>query len=250
MRLVYMVPRVGIGRAELTQRVMMLRAWAAPGTAVDIIDIPTGPASIESMVEEYLSIPEMLKTVLTKEQEGYDAAIVGCFGDPGLDAMRELTTRMPIVGPGEASLHVAAMLGYRFSIVAITQSVVIGTYHHADRVGLRARLASVRVVDTPVLELQENRRATLGRVREACQRCLDEDHADVIVLGCMTMAFMDVAKELSHELGVPVINVAQTALKAAEMLVALGLSHSKACYLLPPKLASGQVTRAIDLLVP
>lgn len=44
------------GKAELARRGNLLVQYAAPGTNVDIVDVPQGPASIESMYEEYLSI--------------------------------------------------------------------------------------------------------------------------------------------------------------------------------------------------
>jgi len=114
MRLIYIVPgpmgRTPEGKAEVARRGKLLREFAAPRTEVDIVDVPRGPASIESMYEEYISIPATAERILEVEEQGYDAAIVGCFGDPGLDAYRELTD-MLVVGPGEASFLAAAMLG-------------------------------------------------------------------------------------------------------------------------------------------
>ena len=64
--------------------------------------VPEGPASIESMYEEYLSIPATARRAVELEQEGWEALILGCYGDPGLDALRELVS-IPVVGPGEAT---------------------------------------------------------------------------------------------------------------------------------------------------
>jgi Asp/Glu/hydantoin racemase len=48
-----------------------------------------------------------------------DAVIVGCFDDPGVDALRELATRTLVVGPGAAAMHVAGLLGGSFGIVTV-----------------------------------------------------------------------------------------------------------------------------------
>ena len=63
--------------------------------------------------------------------------------------------------------------------------------------------------------------------------------ADTIVLGCMSMGFMDVDGMLSDELGVPVVNPVRAALAFAEGLVRQGLKQSRAAYALPPKMAKG-----------
>ena len=189
MRIIYVVPgpmgRTPEGAEELARRGRVLREYAAPGTEVDIIDVPRGPASIESMYEEYISIPATAERVLEAEEEGYDAAIVGCFGDPGLDAFRELT-EMLVVGPGESSFLAAAMLGHSFSVVTVTASVIASTKREVRNAGVGDKLASVRVVETPVLELARDRGATLDKLVAEGRLALEVDGADTLVLGCMT----------------------------------------------------------------
>jgi allantoin racemase len=252
MRLIYIVPgamgRTPEGKAELARRGGLLREFAAPGTEVDIIDVPHGPASIESAYEEYISIPATTERVLEAEEQGYDAAIIGCFGDPGLDAYRELTD-MLVVGPGEASFLAAAMLGHAFSVITVTASVVAATRKQVRNAGLGAKLASVRVVDTPVLELARDRSATLEKLVAEGRRAVEDDGADTLVLGCMTMGFLGVAEELAARLEVPVVNPSRWCLKMAEALVAAGYRHSKRAYMTPPKLALGLVAGKRDLLV-
>ena len=64
-----------------------LQRYAAPDTEVDITDIPAGPGSIESMYEEYLSIPETVKKAHQLQADGWDGILLGCYGDPGLGAL-------------------------------------------------------------------------------------------------------------------------------------------------------------------
>ena len=96
------------------ERRAFLQARAFPGFEIGNIDRKDGPQTIESMYEEYLYIPIMIESVVQAEKEGYQAVITGCAGDPGLDAARELV-RIPVTGPGESGLILAAMLGFRFS---------------------------------------------------------------------------------------------------------------------------------------
>ncbi|MBC7810804.1 MAG: hypothetical protein H7175_06645, partial [Burkholderiales bacterium] len=61
MKILYLVPgpmgRTPEGKVELKRRGDMLKGYAAVDTQVGIDDVAEGPASIESMYEEYLSIP-------------------------------------------------------------------------------------------------------------------------------------------------------------------------------------------------
>ena len=68
---------------------------------------------------------------------------------------------------------------------------------------------------------------------EEGKRALKEDGAEVLVLGCTGMTGM--AERLSKELGVKVIDPLPTAVKFAETLVGLGLSHSKLAFPKPPE---------------
>lgn len=247
MRIVYVVPGP-MNDEEISRRGALLNQWAAQGVTVEIASVSEGPASIESMYEEYLSIPETAKLIYRLEQEGYDAAILGCAGDPGLDAYREITTGLTVIGPAAASFHTAALLGHRFSVLTVTDSTVPSSYELVQKAGLSGKLVSVKAVNIPVLELAKDRKATLNKLVEIGKMEL-ANGADTLVLGCMSMGFLNVAEEMQEILGIPVINPARNALKVAEAFVGAGYSHSKKAYMIPPKLATGKVKSLDELHV-
>lgn len=41
----------------------------------------------------------MVKESIRAEKEGYDAIVIYCFSDVGIDAIRE-NVRIPVIGPG------------------------------------------------------------------------------------------------------------------------------------------------------
>lgn len=239
MRIQYLIPgpmsKGPLGRSEMVRRQGLLADWAFAGTEVEVVDVPDGPASIESVYEELLAVPATCEGVLQAERDGFDAVIIGCFGDPGLEAARELVD-MPVIGPGEASLLLAAGLGHRTTIVTVLDSLVAASEQQAYRAGVLAKLASVRSAEIPVLSLMNDRAATLATVIEVGREAIRADRADSLVLGCMTMSFLGIAEEVSHELGVPVINAGRAALKTAESIVSQELAHSKRAFQTPPKL--------------
>lgn len=209
--------------------------YAAEGTQISVESLEQGPASIECELDEAICLSNFLRKAKQAEVEGHDAIICNCFGDPGVKAARELLS-VPVVGPGETSMHVAATLGQRFSVITILPNVVPHIQNLAAQCGLENRLASIRYVNISVLGLVERKRLT-SALYEEMLKAMKEDDAQVLVLGCTDM--LGVAKEMENRLRnqgyeVPVVAPLVTALKYAELLVSLGLRQSRLTYMSPP----------------
>lgn len=235
MKIAYVAPGV-MEEAELARRAALLQAWAAPDTEIAFHAVSEGPRSIESAYEEYLSVIPAAQKMVELEAQGFDAAILGCACDPGVNAMRELTQRMLIVGAGAASYLTATMLGNRFAVLTIDRSMIQTCYSLSHAAGCSEKLVAVEPVEIPVLELAQDRAGTLDRLAEIGGRILQEKRADTLVLGCMSMGFLNVAEALTERLGVPCVNPCKAALQFAQALTGMGLLHSKAAFPLPTKL--------------
>jgi len=227
--ILYLVPGVGMPEEEKKRREQLANSFLTHnGNRVVVDDVPTGPSSIESSVEEFMSVPGIL-TKLLEVQDRYDAMIIGCAGDPGLAPARELA-RIPVLGPIESSLAVAGMLGENFAIITVLDSIVPAIWHTLRAYGLEHKCASVRVVDCPVLDLAKKKDQVLAAFQEEAEKAVKQDRAASLVLGCMSMAFLLVDELVAGKVEVPVINPAKVSVKAAEMLVSLKLSQSRATY--------------------
>src|SRR3954447_12694552 len=165
-----------------------LQPFVGPGVTVEARRPADGPASIESMWEEYLSVPGLMQLAVALEREGFDAIVPGCFGDPGIDGIREVVT-IPVVGPGVPSMLVAANLGHRFGIVTVLENIVRPLENLALLAGVERKLASVRQIGIPVLALNGDREATFRQLVKVSRRSIEDDGADVLVLGCGTLSF-------------------------------------------------------------
>src|ERR1700755_250642 len=112
------------------------RAVARPGTEIVAVSPAMGPVSSESHYDEALAVPGLLQEIAKGErEEGIDAYVIACFGDPGLKAARELA-RGPVIGIAEAAMHLASMLGRSFSVVTTLARSRGRTWDLADRYGL------------------------------------------------------------------------------------------------------------------
>lgn len=237
IKLLYLVPGE-MQQEELFRRRDILRECVFEGTQLDAWDCPGGPPSIESLTEEYQSIPSTIERAVAAEKAGYDGILLGCYADPGIDALREMLT-IPVAGPFESSVGAALTMGYRFSIVTATPEMVPMLEEMVRSKGVAShRLSSVRAIDMDILSFGQQPELLLQRVSEESKRCLTHDRADCVILGCISLAFSGADREISHQLGVPCINPITTALKMAESFVSMGLSHSKKAFPLPHKLRS------------
>ena len=161
-------------------------SYASPGTKVSVTRIDHGPASIECELDKSICVPDFLHKAQQAEAEGYDVIISDCYCDPAVKPARELLS-IPVVGPAEASMHFAASLGHRFSVVTVLPNIVPAIEHLAEEYGLETKLASVRYVNIPVLELADKRKLTDALHREMLA-AIREDHAHVLVIGCTGMS--------------------------------------------------------------
>ena len=67
---------------------------------------------------EFRDTGEIIENGLKAEREGYDAFLIGNIFEPGLHALRELLN-IPVLGLCEAAVHLACLMGARFSVVNV-----------------------------------------------------------------------------------------------------------------------------------
>jgi len=194
----------------------------APGTEITIVAPSQCPPSTESEVDEVLAAPQILSEVIKAEDEGFDAITIDCTLDPGLKAAKQ-ASRIPVVGAGEAALSLALLFGERFSVIVPTPESIGPMVSKIRQMGLWERMASVRSINVHVLDL-DNHEQTLAAVAAEARLAIDEDGAEVIVLGCTVMG--PIANALADRLSVPVIEPGTAALKLAEAFATPGWSSS------------------------
>ena len=222
-----------IGPAEVARRAKVLQGYAGAGVEVAAEPTAHGPASIESAHDAGLVVPELIRLGPAAEKRGYGAIIIGCYSDPGLDALREMLT-IPVVGPGAASLHLAAQIGTRIAVLTPTGRGFGRVAARLRAMALAELLVSVRGIGLSVMDLAQQKPGALDKAASAASVAVEQDGADVLVLGCMSLAFLPgICEELGSRVGVPIVNPVMAALKTAEALVAMRLTHSKAAWPTP-----------------
>lgn len=233
-RILWISP-VGADRA-LDDIESILTSAARSDTEVDTRCLDRGPRHVEYHYYESLVLPDTLHLVKRAEQEGFDATVLGCFYDLGLEEAREVSESMPITAPAEATTHLATTMGDTFSVIVGRRKWVPQMRECVHRYGFGDRLASFIPVDLGVLDFQTDPGLTAERLRAAGRDAVESDGAEVVILGCT--AEYGFYRELQDDLGVPVLDAVTAPFKFAELLADLrrfGWTHSKAGgYASPP----------------
>jgi Asp/Glu/hydantoin racemase len=152
---------------------------------------------------------------------GADAVLIGCFGDPGLDALREIAP-VPVLGLADASAEAALRVARRFGVVTGGAAwAPMLTEFYASR-GLADRLAAVRTVAPTGGQIAADPEGALAMLAEACEACAAQDGAEAVILGGAGLAGL--AARLEGRVRVPVIDSVEAGVRAA--LAVLGERRS------------------------
>ncbi len=193
-----------------------------------------GTHSVESHVDEAYNAPFILEQVVRANKEGYDVIVIDCACDPILDAAREIS-KIPVLAPRNTALHLALTLGTKFGIVTVQGDSLKRCMESGVRSeGLESFCAGVRFLKIPVLDIAKRPDEAQKELLSMCKKLIEEDGANVIILGCTALSHEVDLKPIMARLGVPVIDPWVVAVKTAFMLVEAGLSHSKVAYPSPP----------------
>jgi len=194
------------------------RRSASSGTELIAKTPRFGPASISTRSELAIAAHAILAT-LAEHAGRADAAVIACFGEPGLAAARELCA-CPVVGMAEAAMLTACMLGNRFAVVTGGRRWVPMLKELAHAYGLAARLASVRAHALEGGAIARDREGAAQALADLACRTVEEDGADVVILGGAGLA--GIAARIADRVPVPVLDGLDCAVRQAELLVALG----------------------------
>lgn len=225
----YLVPGVGLSDNERVRRERIANELVSENVAVSVVEADgSGPKSIESAVEEFWCVIGSMKTAYRIEPE-FDALVIGCFGDPGLRPIRELLS-IPVLGPAETTIHTAAQIADRFTWLTILGEMIPIRYEQAHEHHLADRCVSVRSVDAPVLSINHDPNALVERMIEEGKAAVEEDGAEALFPGCMSLSFAQKHDEIEAEVDVPFLDPATLALEQAAVWARHDIVQSQKTY--------------------
>jgi Asp/Glu/hydantoin racemase len=151
-----------------------------------------------------------------------DAVLIGCFGDPGLLALRECSAA-PVIGLAEAAFMEAAQHG-RFAVVTGGAAWKPMLQRLAYSLGYGDSLAHIHTVEATGAELAADPQAACVLLAQACSQVAQATSVQAVILGGAGLAGM--AAQVQSAVGVPVIDSVLAGARQALLAPAGGVTSS------------------------
>ena len=123
--------RVGLIRVLTTDDTQLMQMHGAlieqyfPMLQVESRCIPDQPEGIHDDQTMALGAPKVVAMAKEMWQEGFDAIIVSCAGDPGVAQARQAVP-IPVIGAGESTAALCMFYGSHPAVLGITEDVPAG----------------------------------------------------------------------------------------------------------------------------
>lgn len=180
---------------------------------------------------EHLIAGAVVDTIVAADEEGFDAFVINCFDDPGLKQARSLV-ETPVFGLVEPTFAWAGQLGAKFgALVPDMPGQVSYVTRQIEQLGMADRLIpdGVRAERKRFVnsfgEALADTRPMVERLKAQAREMVDEG-ADVVVIACGGLGQVcgNAGFHMLEHRGarIPVVNPLTTAVKTAEMAVAMG----------------------------
>ncbi len=226
MRIWYEFPRPASGAEGFYERLQANWQKVGKSDSELVIKAPTRGTSefrysiVGHMYADMLRTTEMVEGIVQAEKEGYNGAVIGCFGDPGLDVLESMV-EIPVFGPAKAALILGQTLGGKMAFITLPHwerkvEKVVHSYGFGD---FLIANRPCRAFQIP-LETFSREEEVLDNFIAVARGAI-KDGADIVSLGCVNCSTLLTYKKIFEVDGVPIIDGAIAALKLVEVLVDL-----------------------------
>src|SRR6266567_967441 len=203
------------------------RIYSSAEVDVGILSVPARPFDGLTPAEIEAAAPIFHQAFREAERQGYDAVVPLGMLDIGVEGGRSAVD-IPVVGPLQAALHVAAQVGEHFGVVCYHPSAIPRHRSQIRALGMEGFIAGHRASGFYLQHIAANRDQMVESFLKAARALIEEDGADVIIPQGITQCPVQMKpKWLSEELGVPVVEGIGAPIRMAAMLVGLGLKQSR-----------------------
>lgn len=193
--------------AGLNAAMMSFRVDGFP--PIECLTLSDGPFGIESQADSDAAVAPLIS--LIRARTDASAFIIACYSDPGIDAAREVT-KAPVFGMQESGFLTAMTRGDRIGVVAISEGSILRHRKYLRRIGVLNRMVAERPLNVSVAQTASGK-GTFERLEEVSNALVQQDSADVVVLGCAGLSVY--RSRLETILQRPVVDPTQSAVAMA-----------------------------------
>ncbi|HEY7167327.1 MAG TPA: aspartate/glutamate racemase family protein [Candidatus Binatia bacterium] len=212
---------------EYKRRADVARSYSTSEIEVGIVDTKASPYFYGiTPTEIQIVTPAYIESYRQAEKEGYDAAVPLGMLDLGVDGGKSAVD-IPVVGPMEASLHIASLLGDRFGLIIYHEKLLAFNRAIVRRYGMEDRIVGFGVSGFDLPDISANKEKVVQNFVNEAKKLIAQG-AEVIIPMGITQCPVHIKQDwLQKELGVPVVEGIGAPIRMAGMLASLGLKQSR-----------------------
>ncbi len=212
---------------EYKRRADIACSYSTSEIEVGIIDTNASPYFYGiTPTEIQLVAPAYIESFRRAEKEGYHAVVPLGMLDLGVDGGKSAVD-IPVVGPMEASLHIASLLGDRFGLIIYHEKLLAFNRAIVRRYGMEDRIVGFGVSGFDLPDLTANREQVVQNFVEQAKRLVARGAEVIIPMGISQCPVHIKPDWLQTQLGVPVVEGIGAPIRMAALLAGLGLTQSR-----------------------
>jgi Asp/Glu/hydantoin racemase len=196
------------------------RRYLPEGYSITAMTAESGVAMIVNVAELKASENGVVQMGLSQAKAA-QGIIVSAFGDPGLETLRTCIS-IPVVGLCGASMIEASREGRKFGIATVTPDLVACFSDKARSMGFEGNYTGTRLTKGDPVQLASDPAALLLALEYAAQECIDDDGAEVVIIGGGPLGLA--AESLQNSFAIPIISPIRCAVELLTTRIELALN--------------------------
>jgi len=212
---------------ERTRRADAALSYSSEEVKVGIVDVKVSPYFYGmTPAEIQLVAPAFIESFKQAEREGYHAVVPLGTLELGVDGGKSAVD-IPVIGPTEAALHVAAIVGDKFGAIVYHESQLSFLRAIVRRYGMEERMVGFGVSGFDLPDLAANHDQVVENFVKEAKRLIGLGAEVIFPMGISQCPVHIKPDWLQKELGVPVVEAIGAPIRMAALLVSLGLKPSR-----------------------
>ncbi len=212
---------------EYQRRADVACSYSTSEIEVGIVDTKASPYFYGmTPTEIQLVAPAYIESFRQAEKQGYDAVVPLGMLDLGVDGGKSAVD-IPVVGPMEAALHIACLLGDRFGLIIYHEKLLAFNRAIVRRYGMEERIVGFGVSGFDLPDLAAHRDEVVQNFVSEAKKLVANGAEVIIPMGISQCPVHIKPDWLQAQLGVPVVEGLGAPIRVAAMLAGLGLKQSR-----------------------
>ena len=212
---------------EYKRRAEVALSYSTVEVQVGIVDVKASPYFYGmTPTEIQLVAPAFIESFKQAARDGYDAVVPLGTLDLGVDGGKS-AVNIPVVGPTEAVLHVAAIVGDKFGLIIYHDRQLPFMRAIVRRYGMETRVVGFGISGFDLPDLAAHHDEVVDNFVAEAKRLVGLGAEVIIPMGISQCPVHIKPDWLQEELGVPVVEAIGAPIRMAALLAGLGLTQSR-----------------------